>query len=331
MSNTTLTADIVAKEAVRILENDCIMGDLVYRGYEEEFSNNVNGYKVGDTVRIRRPTDFTVRTGATAAVQDVVEGSTSVAVDTQIGVDFKFTSSDLTLKIGTLSERVIKPALIQLANQVDGDILGLYKKVPNHVTIPSGGINSFADFALAPERMDKIGIPRANRSVVLTATDTWAMLGSQTALYMQDKAKEAYETARLGMIGGIDTYTSLNCQDAHHGSRSGTDTISTRPSARRHLGVDQGDQPEHHRHQQHVGCDGHAGRWRYLHHRQRVRCQPGHEGASAAPEDVRGVCRTYTASGSAIISIWLPRRSSSRVRSRRCYWSNGITDSTARW
>jgi hypothetical protein len=110
---------------------------------------------------------------------------------------------------------------------VDGDILGLYKKVPNHVTIPSGGINSFADFALAPERMDKIGIPRANRSVVLTATDTWAMLGSQTALYMQDKAKEAYETARLGMIGGVDTYTSLNAKTHTAGSRSGTDTIST--------------------------------------------------------------------------------------------------------
>ena len=32
MSNTTLTADIIAKEAVMILENDCVMGNLVYRG-----------------------------------------------------------------------------------------------------------------------------------------------------------------------------------------------------------------------------------------------------------------------------------------------------------
>jgi hypothetical protein len=27
-----------------ILENNCVMGDLVYRGYEEEFNNKVNGY-----------------------------------------------------------------------------------------------------------------------------------------------------------------------------------------------------------------------------------------------------------------------------------------------
>jgi hypothetical protein len=38
MSNTTLTADIIAKEAVAILDNECLMAGLVHRGYEEEFS-----------------------------------------------------------------------------------------------------------------------------------------------------------------------------------------------------------------------------------------------------------------------------------------------------
>jgi hypothetical protein len=227
MSNTTLTADIIAKEAVMILENDCVMGGLVHRGYEDEFTNSVNGYTVGETVSIRRPADFTVRTGATAAVQDVVEGKTTVTVDQQIGVDFKFTSQDLTLQIKDLSERVIKPALVQLANKIDGDVLALYKKVPNHVTIPSGGINSFADFALAAERMDLIGVPQDDgRSAVLTATDTWALLGSQTALYMQDVAKSAYRTRKLGQIGGIDTYTSLNTKTHTTGSRTGTDAIA---------------------------------------------------------------------------------------------------------
>jgi hypothetical protein len=79
-----------------ILENNCVMGNLVYRGYEEEYANGVNGYEKGETISIRRPTDFTVRSGAVAAIQEVVEGKTSLTVDTQEGVDFKFTSSDLT-------------------------------------------------------------------------------------------------------------------------------------------------------------------------------------------------------------------------------------------
>ena len=225
MSNTTLTADIIAKEAVRILDNECVMAKLVHRGYEEEFSKKVNGYTVGETVSIRRPTDFTVRDGATAVIQDVVEGKTTFTVDKQKGVDFKFTSQDLTLQIDKLSERVIKPAMIQLANQVDRDLMALYYAVPNHVTIPSGGINSFADFALAAERMDKIAIPSDDRYAVLTPADHWAMVGSQTALYIQDAAREAYRKGSIGTIGGIDTYMSRNYATHTTGSRTGTDAV----------------------------------------------------------------------------------------------------------
>lgn len=225
MSNTTLTADVIAKEAVAILENELVMANLVHRGYEEEFTNKVNGYNVGETVSIRRPADFTVRDGAVATAQDVVEGKTTFTVDKQKGVDFKFTSQDLTLQIGDLGERVMKPALVQLANQVDRDVFSLYKNVPNHVTIPSGGINSYADFALAAERMDLIGIPEDDRRAVLTATDKWAMLGSQTALYMQDVAKGAFREASMGRIGGIDTYSSLNAPRHTTGSRAAASDV----------------------------------------------------------------------------------------------------------
>jgi hypothetical protein len=220
MSNTTLTADIIAKEALMILDNELVMANLVHRGYEEEFSKKVNGYTVGETVSIRRPADFTVRDGAVAANQDVVEGKTTFTVDKQKGVDFKFTSQDLTLQIGDLSERVIKPAMVQLANQVDRDVMALYKYVNNHVTIPSGGIDSFADFALAPARMDTCAVPMGDRSAVLSPADTWALLGSQTALYMQDVAKGAYREGRLGKIGGVDTYMSQNVPSHTTGSRS---------------------------------------------------------------------------------------------------------------
>lgn len=226
MSNTTLTADIIAKEAVMILENELVMANLVHRGYEDEFAKKVNGYEVGETVSIRRPADFTVRDGANAAVQDVVEGKTTFTVNKQKGVDFKFTSADLTLKIGDLSERVMKPALVQLANQVDRDIMALYKNVPRHVTLPAGGIDSFADFALAPKLMDTCSIPMEDRSAVLTPGDTWSMLGSQTALYIQEAAKGAYREGRLGKIGGIDTYMSQNIPLHTTGSRTGTDAIS---------------------------------------------------------------------------------------------------------
>jgi hypothetical protein len=226
MANTTLTADIIAKEAVMILDNNLVMAKQVYRGYESEFDKKVNGYEVGETISIRKPTDFTVRDGATMSTQDVVEGKLTLTVDKRKGVDFKFTSQDLTLKIEDLSERVIKPAMVQLANQIDSDLMALYKKVPNWVGTPGQVVNSYADFAKAPERLDETAVPMDGRSAVLSPQDHWGLLGSQTALYMQDVAKGAYRKGSLGEIGGVDTFMSQNVPTLTTGTRSGSTLVN---------------------------------------------------------------------------------------------------------
>lgn len=226
MANTTLTASIIASEALKVLENNLVMANLVYRDYEGEYNKNVNGYKVGDTITIRRPADFTVRDGATAAIQDVTEGSTTLVVDKQKGIDFKFSSADLALEIDEFSDRVIKPAMVQLANQVDRDLMALYAYVPNLVGTAGQTVNSYADFAKAPERLDEYGVPQEGRSAVLSPADHWGLLGSQTALYMQDVAKGAYRNGSLGMIGGVDTYMSQNVPSHTVGADVTTVTVN---------------------------------------------------------------------------------------------------------
>ena len=210
MANTTLTADVVAKAAVVVLENELVMGKKVYRGYEDEFSKDVNGYKKGATVRVKKPTDFTVRDGATASSQDVVEGETSVTVDKLKGIDFEFTSTELTLSIDKLTERVIQPAMIQLANQVDADLMALYKDIPSWVGTPGQTINSFADFSKMPERADELSNPTEMRCGVLSPADHWGIVGSQTQLYNDTIQKPAYRKGTTGMLGNVDLYMSQN-------------------------------------------------------------------------------------------------------------------------
>ncbi len=226
MANTTLTADIIASAAVAVLDNELVMAKKVYRGYEADFSKNVNGYEVGETVSVRRPTDFTVRDGATASSQDVVEGKFSVTVDKFKGIDFEFSSQDLTLKINDLTERVIKPAMVQLANQIDSDLMALYAKVPSWVGTPGQTINSYADFAKGPERMDEMANPTDGRCSVLSPADHWGLLGSQTSLYIQDAAKGAYRKGSLGMIGGVDTYMAQNVPTHTVGVATGTPLVN---------------------------------------------------------------------------------------------------------
>lgn len=219
-TNTTLTADIIAREALMHLDNNLVFAKQVYRGYENEFSKKVNGYEVGETISIRRPTDFTVRTNATMATQDVTEGKVALTVNQRRGVDFEFTSQDLTLKIGELGERVIKPAMIQLANSVDTFLSGMYASVPNWVGTSTKKIGSYADFAKAPERLDELAVPQDTRSAILSPSDHWALLGSQTSLYIQDAAKGAYRKGSLGEIGGVDTLMSQNVLTHTAGTRT---------------------------------------------------------------------------------------------------------------
>jgi hypothetical protein len=224
MSNRQLTADIVAKAAVAILDNNLVFANRVFRGYEEDFKMRPNGYTVGETISIRRPADYTIRTGPVASAQDVVEGKTTITVDRRRGVDFKFTSQELTLNIDDLAERAIKPAMIQLANEVDSDLAELYKYVPNWAGTPGQKVDSFSDFAQAPELLDEYAVP-PDRAAVLSPADHWGLLGSQTSLYMSDVAKGAYRQGSLGMIGGVDTYMSQNIKTLTTGTRSGSPLI----------------------------------------------------------------------------------------------------------
>ena len=226
MANTTLSASIVAKAAVGILENELVMANAVYRGYEDEFSKKINGYTVGDTITVRKPTDFTVRNTITASAQDVTEAKLSIQVNQIAGVDFAFTSQQLTLNIGELSERVIRPAMIQIANQIDQQVMSLYKDIPQWVGTPGTLVQSFAGFAKGAQNMDQRSVPMGGRSAVLAPDDFWALAGSQTALFSQAINNKSYREGEIGKIGGIDTFMSQNAPTFTTGPMGGTPLIN---------------------------------------------------------------------------------------------------------
>lgn len=209
MANTTLTADVIAKEALAILDNELGVMNTFHKAHESEFSSKVNGYKIGDTLSIRRPADFTVRSGATLSTQDVTEGKVALTIDQQKGVDWEFTSSDLTLKMSDLSERVIQPAMTNLINDIAKDCMEqFYQGVYDWAGTPGQTINSFTDFAKGPERLDFKSVPTTMRNAALSPADHWAVVGSQTSLLNDRLVGSAYKNGSLGNIGGLDTYMS---------------------------------------------------------------------------------------------------------------------------
>lgn len=222
MADVILSPTIIAKEALMQLDNALVMGNNVHRDYETEFTEQ----KIGSSVTIRKPVQFSVTDGATLDLQDTQEGSLTLSVDQRKHIAFDFPSVDLTLKIDMFSERYIKPAMIRLANQVDSDLLALYKQVPNWSGTAGQTINSFADWSVGLERLDEFAVPNdGNRVGMVTPTDYYGLANSFTGSFVERIAAGAVEKAKLPMIGGSDVFMAQNVQTHTVGAHGGTPLV----------------------------------------------------------------------------------------------------------
>lgn len=215
MANTLVTPDIIAKVSLAHLDNALVMKKLVNSQYSDEFT------KVGATINVRRPVQFEVRTGAVSDMQSVQEVTVPVTMDRQIGVDFEFSSVDMTLTVEEWGERYAKPAMIQLANKIDRDLAGLYSSVYNWVGTPGSVINSFADYALAPQRLMEGAVPDPLVGT-LSPADHFGLAGSfSNNVFSTSITEEAIKRARVPMVAGVDTYVTQNVATLTTGTRTG--------------------------------------------------------------------------------------------------------------
>lgn len=226
MSNGLLSPKVYANVGLKILKNNLVAAKVISSEYKNVVVKPISntGQKNGTTVYIKRPPEFTVRDGAVASVQDVVEGEIAVTIDKQKGVDVEFTSLEETLSVDSLlKSKVMESAMTQLANQIDSDIHAETKKFYSWVGTPGQTINSYADLTLAPQRLDEQGVQAGGGRVgFLHPADAWAMLGSLSGLTAQTKeATDALTKAKLPMLGNIDWYATQNAATVTTGTRDG--------------------------------------------------------------------------------------------------------------
>jgi len=120
-ANTILTSTAVTREVLRVLHEKLTFISTVIRSYDDSFAKT--GAKIGDSLKIRLPNKYTVRTGKTLVPQDTHETSVTLTVAEQKGVDMNFSSAELTMDLDDFSERIIKPAMNVLASDIEGAML----------------------------------------------------------------------------------------------------------------------------------------------------------------------------------------------------------------
>src|SRR5213592_1665630 len=131
MSNSILTPTAVTRRALAILHQKLNFIVNINRSYDDSYAQS--GAKIGDTLKVRLPNQYTIRSGKALSTQDTTESSVSVVMGTQKGVDVNFSSAELTLSLDDFAERVLEPAMAVLAANVEADAFNMALDVYNSV------------------------------------------------------------------------------------------------------------------------------------------------------------------------------------------------------
>jgi hypothetical protein len=212
MANTNLTIDQITREALRILVNNLGFARNTNKEYDASFAND--GAKIGDTLRIRKPARYTIRTGAALNVQDHTETKVDLQLDTQAGVDVNFTSKELTLDISDFSSRVLKPAMATIANKIDLDGLALYKDVYSSVGTLGTPPATAAILLDANQVMDEMATPRdGQRCLAVNPAGNASLVNGLRELFQSSGKLDAqYRKGMMGMdtLGFKEIYMDQN-------------------------------------------------------------------------------------------------------------------------
>lgn len=212
MSNTNLTIDQITREGLRILVNNLGFARNTNKEYDDSFAND--GAKIGDTLRIRKPARYTIRTGAALDVQDHTETKVDLQLSTQAGVDVNFTSKELTLDISDFSDRVLKPAMATIANKIDLDGLALYQDVYSSVGVLGDPPDSATVLLNANQKMDEMASPRDGERCLAVdpAANSGLVNGLKGLFQSSGKLDAQYRKGMMGMdtLGFKEIYMDQN-------------------------------------------------------------------------------------------------------------------------
>lgn len=198
-----LTAELIAREALYVLENTRVFTNIVNNNYSGEFAG------VGETVNVRIPTSFVGKEFVgQVSRQTVKEKYVPVKLDKIADVSFEVSSKDLTLEVPQFSEQLLAPAVRALNNKIDADIANTaFELTTKSVT----GTTKIDDIAKVANYLENKKAPQEGRYLVLSPDHRYTYtLTDNLSKVAYAGTSEALRDALLGRIYTLNTLMSNN-------------------------------------------------------------------------------------------------------------------------
>lgn len=180
------------------------------RIYQDDFQSS--GYKIGDTLQVRRQNNFIVGDGSTAVPQDIIETVENIVVAHQYHALIAYTVQDLTLRIEDFSRMFIQPAIQNIITQMERDI-DAAAELELYLFQGAAGspINSFSTVDLAGAKLLEMGVNIASDAyLAMTVRDgsslKAALLNNFTPVFNEEIVRQS----AIGHLSYFDIFQSQN-------------------------------------------------------------------------------------------------------------------------
>ena len=210
MPNQFITTQLVSNTALAMFANNSPFIMTGSRIYQDDFQNS--GYKIGDTLQVRRQNNFIVGDGSTAVPQDIIETVENITIAHQYHALIAYTVQDLTLRIEDFSRMFIQPAIQNIITQMERDICAMGEQELYFFQGSAGSpINSFATVDLAGAKLLEQGVNIASDAyLAMTVRDgsslKAALLNNFTPVFNEEIVRQS----AIGHLSYFDIFQSQN-------------------------------------------------------------------------------------------------------------------------
>lgn len=210
MSNQFITTQLVSNTALAMFANNAPFVMTGSRIYQDDFQSS--GYKIGDTLQVRRQNNFVVGDGSTAVPQDIIETVENITVAHQYHALIAYTIQDLSLRIEDFSRMFIQPAIQNIVTQMERDICRSAETDLYFFQGTAGTpVNSFSSVDLAGAKLLEQGVNISSDAyLAMTVRDgsalKSALLNNFTPVFNEDIVRQS----AIGHLSYFDIFQSQN-------------------------------------------------------------------------------------------------------------------------
>jgi P22 coat protein - gene protein 5 len=209
MPNAISTHQLIAREAVKMLLEDDHLIPAINTGRNDDFAQNIHGYKQGSFVDINVPPRSVVYTGANfaggGAAPDQIESKVRLNLDTQRHVPLTWTSKEKLLDIADYKERFLRPAMSSLMSSVRADLLARFKDLTPNVVGTWGTVPATRSvYGSARASLERGLAGPKDRTLLFSSDANLALADANATLF--NASPEISKTYKEGMVGRFASF-----------------------------------------------------------------------------------------------------------------------------